>query len=1071
MPSFLFPALVLFAAAQFSHGTLEISRLRCEYLVDPLGLDEPKPRLSWELASDRRGARQTAWQIRAASDPAQLAKPDLWDSGRKDGNQTAQITYEGKPLRSLATVHWQVRAWDESDQPSEWSSPARWTPGLLDPKEWKAKWIGLGIPPEPPKKLAPDYQWIGPAGINALDAPAGADRYRFSFEIDPATLASATIRLAADDRFRCWLNERVILMGKGINAARELDVLDYLESGKNLVSVQVNNEKKGPTGLIGGLTLVGTDEKTTELRFQNGTRAARDAPDGWHRLSFDDASWKPATAIAPAGAKPWGEVTVTDASQALPARMLRHEFETPKPRRAIACLTGLGYHELYLNGKKAGDRVLEPALTDYDKRVPVSYYDVTELLRDGRNAIGLWLGNGRYHAPDTEVPTPTRTYGAPLARVQLHLELEDGKKTTILSDEKWQATDRGPIRENNDYDGETYDARMEMPGWSEPGFDVTGWQPASLLPAPKGQPRFIPCPPIRVTERIKPIKLSEPKPGTFVFDFGQNLAGWTELTVKGPRDTTVRLRFAESLREDGTVHLTNMRGARVTDRYILSGSDDDETWEPRFSYHGFRYAEVTGFPGKPTLESLEACVVHSDLEPAGSWTSSNETVNRILENTRWGLRGNYLSIPTDCPQRDERQGWLGDRANESRGEAYLFDTAAFYTKWLDDVRDSQREDGCVSDVCPPYWPFYSGSAVWPAVQTIVPNTLHEIFGDLRSSRRHYPGVAMWLEFQLGRIGEDGLLPPDPYGDRCAPPRDPNLVHAKSPDVVTDRQLVSNCYLAAQLGFAARMSRLAGKPEDAEKWLAARKKLTDALLKEFWNADIASFANGTQTSSILPLAFDLVPADSRPALARSLVARIRGADRSHIATGLVGTQWLMGTLTRIGHARLGLEIASRNTYPSWGYMLEQDATTVWERWNGDTTDPAMNSANHLVLVGDLVTWCYEHLAGIRPDAPGFAHLRMDPQAVGALGSVEAEYRSIRGPIRSSWKTNGLFTWDIQLPANTSATAFIPLPDRPNPQITESGKPLKESPGIKILDNPPPNRLALELPSGRYHFEVR
>jgi alpha-L-rhamnosidase len=751
--------------------------------------------------------------------------------------------------------------------------------------------------------------------------------------------------------------------------------------------------------------------------------------------------------------------------------MLRHEFEAPKPKRAIACLTGLGYHELYLNGKKAGDRVLEPALTDYDKRVPVSYYDVTELLRDGRNAIGLWLGNGRYHAPDTEVPTPTRTYGAPLARLQLHLEFDGGKTTTILSDETWQVSDQGPIRENNDYDGEVYDARMEMPGWSEPGFDATGWNPADLLPAPKGQARHIPCPPMRVTERIKPVKLTEPTPGTFVFDFGQNLVGWTKLAVKGPRDTTVRLRFAETLRKNGNVYLTNMRGARVTDRYILSGSDETETWEPRFSYHGFRYAEVTGFPGKPTLESLEACVVHSDLEPAGSWKSSNETVNRILTNTRWGLRGNYLSIPTDCPQRDERQGWQGDRANESRGEAYLFDTAAFYTKWLDDVRDSQRDDGCVSDVCPPYWPFYSGSAVWPAVQTIVPNTLHEIFGDLRSSQRHYPGVAKWLDFQLKRLQPDGLLPPDPYGDWCAPPKDPNLIHARSPEVVTDKQFVANCYLAAQLGFAARMSRLAGKPEDADKWLAARQQLSTALLKKFWNADTASFANGTQTSSILPLAFDLVPADSRPALARSLVARIRGADQSHIGTGLIGAQWLMNTLTGIGHARLGLEIASHTTYPSWGYMLEQDATTIWELWNGNTADPAMNSGNHVMLVGDLVTWCYEHLAGIRPDAPGFGHLRMEPQAVGALGSVEAEYRSIRGPIRSSWKTNGTFTWDIQLPANTSATIFIPLPDVPNPQVTESGKPLKESPEIKILENPPPNRLALELPSGRYHFEVK
>ncbi len=894
---------------------LEISRLRCESLVGPLGLTEAKPRLSWEVASDRRGARQTAWQIRAATSAGKLAKPDLWDSGRVESAETAGIVYAGKPLCPNTAVFWQVRVWDENNKASEWSGPATWTMGLLAPSDWSAKWIGLPASPE----------------------------------------------------------------------------------------------KAG---------------------------AVRD----------------------------------------LPARMLRHEFDCEKGkeiRRATVHLTGLGYHELHINGRKVGDLVLEPALVHYDVRVPVSTYDVTAQLHPGANAIGIILGNGRYRAPDLRERPNTRDYGAPLVRAQLHIEFTDGSRKLVATGPDWRATDAGPIRANNDYDGETYDARLEMPGWSEPGFDDSRWLKPSAMPAPKGRPVHIECPPIRVTEHIQPVKVAEPRPGVFVFDFGRNIVGWCRLKATGDRGAEIRIRHAETLLGDGMLDTANLRKAKATDRYILSGSAEAELWEPRFTYHGFRYAELTGLPGKPGPDTLEACVVHSDLPSAGTWKSSNETLDAILANIRRGLEGNYRSIPTDCPQRDERQGWLGDRAAEARGEAYLFDVAAFYSKWLGDIRDAQKPDGLIPDVCPPYWPVDSGSAVWPAALPLIAKSLHDIYGDRRAAGENYPALAKWLRFQLARRGADGLLPAGRYGDWCPPPKDTSLIHAKSPDVVTDKRFIANAYLAENLSLAAWMAPLAGHDSDTAEWLGARKVLGGTIVKTWWNPETSVFANGTQTASALALAFGLAGEERRPALVRSLVARIRAADCGHIGTGAIGTQWLMGTLTDIGHASLAFEMATQHGYPGWGYMVEHGATTVWELWNGDTAPPGMNSRNHVMLVGDLVTWSYERLAGIRPAAPGFSKLTMYPEPVGGLSFVDAEYRSVRGPVRSHWKRgkDGSFEWQIQIPANTTATIFLPLPDRPEPVVTESGKPLSEHPEIRILPSPPSGHLGLGIPSGRYLFKVR
>jgi len=998
---FLFLCICLPAAA----AGLEISRLRCESLVGPLGLTETKPRLSWEVASDRRGARQSAWQIRVATSAEKLAAPDLWDSNRVESAETTGIVYAGKPLRSDMAVFWQVRAWDEKKEASAWSGPATWTMGLLAPGDWTAAWIGLPAPPPESGTLDASTHWIAPAGIDPANAPAGPFRYRRTISFDPASTRQVLATIAGDDRFRAWINDRHFLSGGGHAKARRLDITGYLDPGENTLAIEVVNGATGPTALLCRIEEIPIPGATTPAKPSisanaGGWKAARDAAPGWRKPEFDASSWKPASDAAPAGGAPQGEIRWTDAAHNLPARMLRREFDFKKEiRRATVHLTGLGYHELHINGRKVGDQVLEPALVHYDVRVPVSTYDVTALLHPGANAVGILLGNGRYMAPDFRIRPNTLDYGVPVARAQIHIEFADGSRKTIGTATDWQATDAGPVRANNDYDGETYDARLEMPGWSEPGFDATHWQKAAAMPAPKGTPRNIACPPTRVTERIQPVKVTEPRPGVFVFDFGQNLVGWCRLKTTGERGTEIRIRHAETLREDGMLATANLRGAMAADRYILSGAADAELWEPRFAYHGFRYAEVVGLPAKPGPDTLEACVVHSDLPSASTWKSSNETLDAILANVRRGVEGNYRSIPTDCPQRDERQGWLGDRAAESRGEAYLFDISAFYSKWLDDIRDAQKPDGLVPDVCPPYWPMNSGSAVWPAALAIVPQSLHDIYGDRRAAERNYDAVAKWLRFQLARRDAAGLLPADPYGDWCPPPKDPDLIHAVSPEVVTDKRFVANLYLAKNLSMAAWMAPLAGHESETAGWLEARKPLVEAIIKTWWNPETSAFANGTQTTSALALAFGIAGKDRRPALARSLVARIRTTDKGHIGTGLIGAQWLMRTLDEIGHSSLAFELATQRSYPSWGYMVEHDATTVWELWNGNTADPAMNSGNHVMLVGDLVTWCYERLAGIRPAAPGFSKLLMHPEPVGGLSFVDVEYRSVRGPVRN------------------------------------------------------------------------
>jgi alpha-L-rhamnosidase len=891
-----------------THSDLKVTNLRCESRVNPQGMDECEPRLSWILESAQRGQRQTACQILVASSREKLQhdQADLWDSGRRDYSESVQVSYAGKPLTSRQRCYWKVRVWDKDGRASAWSEPANFSMGLLESSDWQARWIGL-------------------------------------------------------------------------------------------------------------------DET----------------------------------------------VTNTNDSRRLPARMLRKEFTVAKPvTRATVYFSGLGLSELYLNGAKIGDQVLSPGLTEYTKRVFYLTFDVTAQVRPGPNAIGAWLGNGRFFAPRAKSPAETLTYGFPKLLAQLEINYTDGTREVIKSDESWKLTTNGPIQANNEYDGEEYDARRELPGWNRPGFADTDWQPAQAVSAPAGALRAEMIEPIRVTETLNPVKLTEPSPGFFVYDFGQNFVGWCRLTVRGPAGTTVKLRFAETLKPDGTLYTANLRDAKVTDLYTLSGSGE-EIYEPRFTYHGFRYAEITGFPGRPTSDSLVGKVVHDDVASAGSFECSNPLINRLHENIRWGTRGNYRSLSTDCPQRDERQGWLGDRSAFARGETYQFDIAALYSKWVQDFEDSQKPSGSMPDVCPPYWPVYSDNVTWPASTIIIPGALLDQYADTRLIARHYPSMVKWIEYMGGFI-TNGIIAKDSYGDWCVPPESPELIHSKDPARKTNPAILATSYFAHCLNLLARYATLLDKPDDARRFTAWASQMKTALNEKFYDRAKGYYDNGTQTACVLPLAFDLVPASERPRVFNQLVHKIEGESRGHIGTGLIGGQWLNRVLTAGGRPDLVYRFATNTAYPSWGYMVENGATTVWELWNGNTADPAMNSGNHVMLVGDLTVWLYEDLAGIKPDPtqPGFKHILMKPHPVGDLKWVNASHQSPYGKITSHWQRNGReFDWQVTVPPNSSATVWIPSRDAE--AITESGLPADRAKGVQFLRRES-GAAVYRVESGSYRF---
>lgn len=724
-----------------------------------------------------------------------------------------------------------------------------------------------------------------------------------------------------------------------------------------------------------------------------------------------------------------------------PCHYLRKEFPTTKKiKSARIYVSALGLYELYLNGEKVGDELFTPGWTSYNKRIQYQTYDVTNKLKE-RNSLGAILGDGWYRG-NIGFRNQRNYYGDKLALIaQLRITYTDGTNETIGTDESWKAT-TGPLIFSDIYNGETYDARLEMPGWTTASFDDSNWgkvtkldHPKNILIAPQGVP-------VRAVEEIEPIEIITTPQGETVFDMGQNMVGWVRLKVNGNRGHTVTLKFAEVLDRDGNFYTDNLRAAKVTDYYILKG-DGEEVYEPTFTFHGFRFVKIENFPGTPQLDDITGVVIYSDMEPTGDFACSEPLINQLQHNIQWGQKGNFLDVPTDCPQRDERLGWTGDAQVFAPTAAFNFNVAPFYIKWMKDVAADQGPDGKVNHVVPDVLNGAGGSTAWADAAIIVPWQTYLAYGDKRILEVQYPSMAAWVNYMKNRAGDDLLWIGDfHYGDWLAFA----TTRSDYPGATTEKDLIATAYFSYSSGLLAKIAKVLGKTADAAMYSDLSERVKQAFINEYVTPS-GRLVSHTQTAYSLALAFDLLPQNLISKAAEYLAGDVQKF--KHLTTGFVGTPLLCKTLSKHGYEDLAFMLLNRKEYPSWLYPVTQGATTIWERWDGQKPDgtfqnPGMNSFNHYAY-GAIGEWLYNYVAGIQidPDEPGYKHFFLAPHPGGGLNYAKAVYKSMYGEIKSDWKIEeNQMVYDVTIPANTSAT--VTLPSATPGKVTLNAKPLSGEP---------------------------
>lgn len=720
------------------------------------------------------------------------------------------------------------------------------------------------------------------------------------------------------------------------------------------------------------------------------------------------------------------------------SRYLRKTFTAAaKPVRATVHISGLGLYTLYINGSRVGDDVLTPVPTDYTKTVAYDTYDITRMLHGGSNAVGVVLAGGHYFAQTQNYQTNVRTtYGYPKLIADIIIEYQDGTVQTIATDTSWRICADGGVRYANEYDGELFDARREPPAWATPEFDDSRWEEARAVYAPGGVLRGNITPPMGVYSTSQPVAIHR-HGRRHIIDFGTNGAGRIRMNMRAGRGDTVTIRHAELLAPgDSTLYTDNLRSAGATARYVSDGTP--RPWAPKFTYYGFRYAEITGAdsigPGDVVRELIADRMDDAHNGFHAETEDGSTMLDDIVMNARRGIRSNYKGMPVDCPQRDERMPWLGDRTTGCLGESYTVNNHALYTKWVADICQSQRRDGNISDVAPAYWRLYTGNVTWPAALPFACDMLYRQYGDIRPMQESYGAIRKFMTFIRGRNSTGSLIASDRYGDWCVPPEHPGLVHSKDPARQTDGRLIASAYYHHLCRMMQRYAGMFGYSSD-EAWFAGEAARVKAAVNDTFLV-AGRYSNATVTANLLPLAMGIAPDSAAASIADSIVAAITVKHGMHVSCGVIGIQWLMRWLADTGHGELAYRMAVTDTYPGWGYMVRQGATTVWELWNGDTAAPSMNSGNHVMLLGDLLPWCYERLAGIRPDEsrPGFRHIIFAPDtSISGLRSVTASHCSPYGVIRSSWRREhgGRTVLSVCVPPNT--TAEVRLPGRKTKQI--------------------------------------
>lgn len=777
----------------------------------------------------------------------------------------------------------------------------------------------------------------------------------------------------------------------------------------------------------------------------------------WSMALFTDAEWK---------GKWIGENELSNPGETaqretrLAARYLRKPFDVDKKiKRAVLYISGLGVYEAFVNGDRVSDDVLSPTVSWYPKKVYYNVYDITSLLKNKDNILAVKLGNGRYFGMRE---SSTQVFGLPRLLAQINIEYADGTFDVVISDESWKVSSKGPIVANNEFDGEEYDAKLDWDGWNWKGFDDSSWKQADIMENPGGQLVAQPNPNIKVQEEISPVSITKNSEGKYILDMGQNMVGWIKINnLKGVKDQPVTMRFAETLKDDGTLYMDNLRSAKVTDIYTPR-EDGNFSWEPSFVYHGFRFVEVSGLDFEPQLSNFIGRVVYDAMETTGMFETNNEIINKTFKNAYWGIRGNYRGMPTDCPQRDERQGWLGDRATGCFGEAFVFNNSNLYSKWLQDIEDSQSPEGSISVVSPRYWTIYHDDVTWPSAFFYGAKMLWKQYGDIEPIRKHYGAMRKYIVRVQYNTMQDYIMTKDAYGDWCMPPESQELIHSQDPARKTAGPVLSTSVYYDLLNLMCEFAELTGNGDDIPQYQELAARVKEAYNNKYFKVDSGFYDNNTVTANMLSLRLGLVPEGREQEVFKNIVEKTEVDFGGHVSTGVLGIQHLMRGLTEYNSVDLAYKIATNRTYPSWGYMIDKGATTIWELWNGDTANPAMNSANHVMLLGDLLIWYYEDLAGIKnhPESIAFKKLIMEPKFPEGLTHVAASYNSVRGEIKSEWnKADGKFVWNITIPANSTAVVRLPIDFN---IATPEGEGV-----LKVLSTN--NVTEIELASGTYRLE--
>lgn len=1002
-------ALLTVATAVFA----EPVHLRTNALEAPIGIDTPKPLFSWQSSASRPDWRQSAYEVLVATDGALLTagKANVWDSGRIASAESVNIPFAGKPLEAQRHYVWAVRVWDDKGSAGPWAR-SDFETGLLAASDWKAQWITRNDPAAEAEIKA--VRWIWLPGVDTEHVPFGsAANFRYFLHLDGKPQAGSLHVLAAASVI-ARVNGHVTGHHDHWSAFDREEITDLLHDGENEIELQCISQRGNP-GAGTSRAAVAASIHVTDA----GGKDLRIVSDGsWSVRAGDTAAWSPAQVVGPVS-MPYGQDTGRRSGPGpdrvtTSASLFRKDFTVGgKVVSARLSITALGAYNAYLNGKRvAPDTLLTPGWTDFRKRVEFQTYDVTSLLSPGANTLAAMLGGGWHSSPMTWSGVRV-TPGPDLLRAQLELTFADGTHQTVVSDESW-LTAPSPISFSEIYGGEAYDGRLLRKDWALSGASADGWSRVSVaaLPNPNLAIMAQPDLPIRNTIVLKPHAVDPANAAhPAVFDMGQNMVGNIRLHARGSRGGVVRMRFAERLNPDGSIYTENLRNADATDTYIFSG-DGDETYTPSFTFHGFRYVEVSGVDS-PTLDTIEGLVFNSLPEkPSVRLTSSSETLNKMNELGAWGQRGNFVSIPTDCPQRDERLGWMGDAGVFWRTGTFNFDIQPFSRKFMLDVEDAQTPAGEFTNVSPNVLTPTTGAPGWGDAGVFIPYTAWLQYGDPTIVEQAWPAMERWmaniLEHNPNYLRQHNLG--ENYGDWLAP--DPN----------TPKDLIGTAYWALTAREMAEMAVVLHRPDDERKYRDLYSHIAEAYRAAYIKSD-GSVSGNTQTGYLATVFTGIAPRELEANMVDRIVKDVE-AHGDHLTTGFLGTPFLLSVLDGHQQAPLAFKLLLSDTYPSWGYMVKKGATTWWERWNGDTGDPGMNSYNHYAF-GSVMAWVYRRAAGIDTDAagPGYRHLKIEPHFDPALPQLHVEYDSVYGTVISDWQQSTR-TFTIVTPPNTTASILLP-----------------------------------------------